>query len=357
MGSLGTRKFAALLSNQSCETLYRGTLSIRRAKARILRLIFGILFGVATIVWCPWAALAEHLAVTAVPSGTWTKEPGVRIDIGTPQSLDSHRASTPHVIRSPRGMLRMYYAGDAGILSAVSIDGLTWMKEPGIRVSRGLLAYVAHPFVLPMPGAGLRMYYECADGVFFEVCSAASANGLQWVPEPGIRLAHRPAGAPDSRMATDPLVVEIPGGYRMYYHAFDNKTSRILSAVSADGHQWVKEQGARIDAGPPGSSDQLGASHFYILQLPGGRLLMYYAGGKRVDFGDSILSATSTDGLVWTKEPGTRVALGSPGSFDDTAVLEPSILQLPDGRFRMYYVGFQRGTPRILSAVADRVAR
>jgi hypothetical protein len=201
------------------------------------------------------------------------------------------------------------------------------------------------------------MYYECADGIFFEVCSAFSADGLSWVREPGIRLAHGPPGAPDSRMATDPLVVEISRGYRMYYHGFDEKTSRILSAVSVDGHHWVKEPGARIAAGPPGSPDQLGASHFYILQLPGGRLIMYYAGGKRVDFGDSILSATSTDGLVWTKEPGIRIGLGPPGSFDDTAVLEPSILQLPDGRFRMYYVGFHEGIPRILSAVAERAAR
>jgi hypothetical protein len=316
-----------------------------------------VIFAVATIVRCPWAVLAEHLAVTAVPSDTWTKEPGTRIDVGRPDSLDSHRASTPHVIRSSQGMLRMYYAGNGGILSAVSVDGLTWIKEPGVRVGKGPVAHVAHPFVLPMPGAGLRMYYECSDGVFFEVCSAISADGLSWVREAGIRLVHGPPGAPDSRMATDPLVIEIPGGYRMYYHGFDENTSRILSAVSADGHRWVKEPGARIEAGPPGSPDQLGASHFYILQLSSGRLIMYYAGGKRFDFGDSILSATSTDGLAWTKEPGIRVALGPAGSFDDTAVLEPSILQLPDGRFRMFYVGFRAGTPRILSAVAEPVAR
>jgi hypothetical protein len=137
----------------------------------------------------------------------------------------------------------------------------------------------------------------------------------------------------------------------MYYHAYDGSVSRILSAVSSDGLSWRREAGVRIDQGPPGSPDQLGASHFYVLQFPDQSLLMHYAGGRRFVFGDSILSARSTDGLTWVKEEGTRLELGPPGSPDDTILLQPSVVELPDGDFRMYYAGFD-GTMRILSAVA-----
>jgi len=200
------------------------------------------------------------------------------------------------------------------------------------------------------------MYYDCSDDVInYNICSAVSADGLVWTVEEGLRLEHGPPGSPDSQYANDAVVVEISGGLRMYYHGFDNNSSRILSALSTDGLNWVKEPGARIDPGPAGSPDQLGASHFDIVELPDGRLRMYYAGGQTEVFGDSILSAISTDGFTWTKEDGIRVSLGPPGAFDDTRVLQPSILQLSDATLRMYYTGFHGDLPRILSAIAAPV--
>ena len=324
-----------------------------------MRRRFVVSMVVTAFLLCSKLAGASHLAVTAIPSDTWTKEPGVRVDVGPIGSPDSHRASTPHVIRFPDGMLRMYYAGNAGILSAVSADGFTWNKESGFRIPVGIpgqLADAAHPFLFPIPG-GFRMYYGCSDDVFiYNTCSAISADGLTWMIEAGLRLEHGPPGLLDSRHTSDPVVIEVPDGLRMYYHAFDGNNSRIMSAVSADGLNWVKEPGVRIDTGPPGSPDQLGASHFDIVEGPDGRLLMYYAGGQNEVFGDSILSAISIDGLTWTKESGIRVNLDPPGSFDDTRVLQPSILQLSDGEFRMYYTGFHGNLPRILSAITQVVA-
>lgn len=295
------------------------------------------------------------LRATAIPSSTWTKEPGVRIDRGPPGSPDDRKASTPHVIRLHDGTLRMYYSGP-GILSAHSSDGFTWTKEPGIRVPVGIpgqLSDVVHPFVFSLPAGGYRMYYECSsDDRFYDIRSAVSPDGMNWSVEEGVRLRHESEPQGGAGGMDDPFVVEIDGGLRMYYVAFDGVNTRILSALSSDGLRWRLESGVRVDIGPAGSADQLGASHFYIIGLPDGRLQMYYSGGSKEPFGDSILSAVSVDGLTWAKEPGVRLDLGPPGSFDERLLLQPSIVQLPDGRFRMYYAGFLE-TFRILSAIAE----
>ena len=80
--------------------------------------------------------------------------------------------------------------------------------------------------------------------------------GVIWDKDPHIAID---LDSPlDSESILTPNVVRWPsGGYRMYYtglgpaHSDPNAVGYILSAYSADGLKWSKDEGIRIDLHPP----------------------------------------------------------------------------------------------------------
>ena len=83
---------------------------------------------------------------------------------------------------------------------------------------------------------------------------------------------------------------------------------------------WEKDSGSRIKDG----------SVPYVHKLNDGRVRLYYCNNK------GILSAVSKDGLTFTLESGLRIA---PGTGFESVVCDPTMVDLPDGRIRMYYKG------------------
>ena len=61
-----------------------------------------------------------------------------------------------------------------------------------------------------------------------------------------------------------------------------------------------------------------------------GKVRLYYCNNQ------GILSAISSDGLTFTKEQEIRI---SPGTGFESYVCDPTIVNLPDGKMRMYYKG------------------
>src|SRR3990172_2706897 len=299
------------------------------------------------------AVEGELLSFTVLTNGTavdflnWTKESGVRVEPGGP--YDSSWAFHPNVVPIVGGF-RMYYTGNSGpwrILSAVSSDQLTWTKEGGIRVDVGggacdsVQAYSSEIFDLP--NGTFRMYYTGYNGGFC-ILSAWSADGLTWTKEPGVRVA---AGGPyDTDGPLSPHVVElVNGSLRMYYTGSDGSTFRILSAISIDGLSWSKEAGIRVDRG--GAYDAAFVDSAETVLLPDGRVRMYYHGndGSR----SRILSAITSNGLIWTKDPGIRIDAGGP--YDGAGVGYPDVVPDLFGGYRMFYGGSDGAALRILSAV------
>ena len=79
-----------------------------------------------------------------------------------------------------------------------------------------------------------------------------------------------------------------------------------------------------------------------VVELPDGRYRMYYGLDPRTyPENINIVSAISSDGLTWNPEPGTRL----PKGFNYAM---PSVIELPDGRWRMYY-----NSGGIQSAISD----
>lgn len=106
---------------------------------------------------------------------------------------------------------------------------------------------------------------------------------------------------------------------------------------------WTQDSGIRITDG----------SVPYVNRLKDGRFRLYYCGAG------GILSAISSDGLNFEKEQGVRIApvagLGNPESM----VCDATIIDLPDGRIRMYYKGATglggpgQAVHRIFSAISS----
>ena len=97
----------------------------------------------------------------------------------------------------------------------------------------------------------------------------------------------------------------------------DKPTEQVAETLS---FSWEKDSGARIvDGSVP-----------LVHKLKDGKVRLYYCRD------DIILSAISKDGLTFTKEQGIRI---SQGTGFESHVCDPTIVDLPDGKMRMYYKG------------------
>lgn len=127
--------------------------------------------------------------------------------------------------------------------------------------------------------------------------------------------------------------------------------NHIVSAISDDGLHFVPEPGVRIA--------QVGAMQDYAvyaieaLRLGNGTFRCYYAGWSQNPLHGRIFTATSVDGLMWQRDETPCIDFG--GRFAELKVSEPCVIDLPDGRIRMFYEGCDNeGNWRILGATAKR---
>ena len=76
-----------------------------------------------------------------------------------------------------------------------------------------------------------------------------------------------------------------------------------------------------------------------VVDLGNGKFRMYYSAEPETQgFQGQVYSAVTSDGKNWSKEEGTRI----------TSAIFPSVIKLPDGRFRMYF----QDRPNIKSAIS-----
>jgi len=155
--------------------------------------------------------------------------------------------------------------------------------------------------------------------------------------------------------------VALPDGrYRLYYGVapeIPGNHLEIFSSSSPDGWEWTRDPGVRM----------VWAAAPSVIAVPGGGWRMYY-NGYQTGLGMGVLSAFSTDGLDFVREPGQRVSRGEEGEVDYLNCGAPSVIKLRNGGYRMYYrgsirgaytedhPGFPSGVPEtqfILSAVSD----
>ena len=124
------------------------------------------------------------------------------------------------------------------IISAIAADGLAFEKEPGVRIEQeqrleDFAVYAAE--VLRLSNGSYRMYYAgwSHNPVEGRIFSAISDNGLDWVKDEGICLDI--GGLHQGSKVSEPCIIRLPDGrFRMYYEANDGAQEwRILSATSS----------------------------------------------------------------------------------------------------------------------------
>lgn len=319
---------------------------------------------------------AELWAIDAAPDDSGVPDPAASWPRDAMRS-GIFGAVSPRVVCLRNSSYRLYYtqilprsgnpegANDydeatTRILSAHSRDGIDWVPEMGVRLSAeagGAGEYrVVSSEVVPIADASghWRMYYECCRGpqsVGNTILSARSEDdGITWELEPGVRWGN------DLSNFAAPRIQFLDGG-RMRLYCFE-RGKGIISAISEDGGMtFAQEPGLRIAQNGP--SDGQAAFAPEVVQLGEGGFVMYYAGYSAANRAQ-ILRAISEDGLNWQKEARPVIAPNGSG-WDAVKCSEMALIPLPGNtpRFRMLYeacdgtAAGERGVWRIASAATD----
>ncbi len=248
-------------------------------------------------------AHARILSAFSHDGFNFSKESGIRLDYSTGD--ESYAVLGPDIIQLPNGTYRMYYDAYNG---------------------------------------GAAAYSTC-------IKSALSNDCYNWMKETGRRIDYGGPGDYDYWAAQAPCVIQLDNGsYRMYYEGKKSNTPpyyRILSAFSNDGFNWIKEPGIRVNAG--GVYDSTSVIKPEVIRLEDGKFRLYYSGND-VSNG-RILSALSSDGINFIKESSIQLNYG--GTYGSVGVGDPTIIQISNNKFRMYHIGYDGSNVRILSATAS----
>lgn len=279
---------------------------------------------------------------------------------------------------------------------AESFDGLTWTRLAGPLAEGAVLrpsddptafdhVHVGLTDVFPLSGGSLSALYfggsaeEVRLGMGgpapikgFKMRPGAATSrdggGLMWERAQAANplLEVGPEGAWDSNFCSWPRALPLDstrpdGEWLLTYHALmppgaDNTASAprwaVGAAVSTAGHAlgpYTKIDGPVLRGGAPGSFDEAGIGTRHVVHSPdgSGHLVMVYE-GVGADGRHRLGLATSADGRTWAKvdglgaDPGGPIFEGAPpedDAWDNGNVGTPWVVALPDGRWRLYYVG------------------
>lgn len=338
----------------------------------------------------------------------WRNEPGPRLQ-GS-RTLDSAKLQAPCIVPIPAGGFRLFYTAvgpakpfptcQGYILSARSDDGLVFHTEPGIRLApQPALPHMS----LRLIGATVTRWADGRWRMYFEargpaeqptvICSAISADMLNWTFEDGIRLqglgglgGPRYLPLPDGRGRLYCFGSEFgPGGPR---HGIRLSQS-VVSAITSDGRCFELEPGYRLrdkeaaydSAGitaaeviPPSAAGAPWAMFFSAWQnVPPGTAVPVHPSqdpdaetdGMSVDFAAAsiasdmagyrsrIFVAYSPDGLSWTRAGCVIEGQGyGAEGLDAVHAEDMTLIRIGEHQYRMYYAACDKdGNWRIASAV------
>ncbi|MBI4010408.1 MAG: hypothetical protein HY361_04460, partial [Candidatus Aenigmarchaeota archaeon] len=122
------------------------------------------------------------------------------------------------------------------IFSAISSDGLNFKKE-GLRIdseTNGDNGWASVPDAIILHDGRVRIYYVTASGMEHGIGSAISSDGLDFVKEPGIRVSN----------LVDPALVRIGDKYLLFAASIDERFASVPKGIyyleSSDGLDFGK---------------------------------------------------------------------------------------------------------------------
>ena len=289
----------------------------------------------------------------------WTKYPGNPLSLlnGAPGSWNRNVCEASVLYNADSSRYEMWFSGTVGnpvfpyrIGFAKSVDGISWNlhPDPVLTPTSGTWDQynVQFPFVIRENGQ-YKMWYSSSPQSDYNQCKigyATSLDGIEWTKD----TLHNPIFEP----GTDPweaggvmacYVMPVSGGYKIWYSGFTtsaiNGNVYIGYATSVDGISWQRDTINNPVLGPGVSGLWDGKWVWYpqVLFIDN-MYYMYYAGTNTGYWGTvEVGLATSTDGLVWTKQS-DPVLSPSPGMWDGQKV-EASSVKLIEDSLWMWYSG------------------
>lgn len=245
-------------------------------------------------------------------------------------------ATDPDVFQTPEGWVMLLSLGPR-LLRCSSEDGLKFTTDgtlldlggsvsDTVKVAGGWRTFF---HVNPDPRTGARM----------RIRSAFTPDGKTWQVEEGDRLIPPPSG-PAALGVADPAPVQLPDGtWLMAVKSFIAPPSpgptqpappggieahSVGSATSADGLTWTRDEGIRLTR----------ASVPCALNDGDERVLLYFVQPPdQPGTPETVALAISTDGITFQLEPAFRIE-----GLSTVKAVDPSIVRDEEGRFRLYYL-------------------
>ena len=241
------------------------------------------------------------------------------------------------------GRIRLFvYVEGRGVWRALSTDaqGTSFRVEgPCTLVPDAATNTMGTPWgeprVTPIAG-GLRMFYMQDRGI----ASATSDDHVVWRQEPGLRIT---AGQAGMRATTTGSIVGVGGGrFRLYFSELRSSpldpATAMKSATSSDMLTWTMDPGVRVGPGAA-DLDQNATDPFVMSNRDGGVIAWYFvqpAAGSAFQGPAGLYASASSDGLTFR----TSVHTGIPGG-------NPDVVVRADGMRMMYLSAAEAGTPGI----------
>jgi hypothetical protein len=171
------------------------------------------------------------------------------------------------------------------------------------------------PEAILLDDGSVRLYVTDIGGI--KVYKAA--DGLTFTEE----TASTPAGG------SDPTLIKLDNGtYRMYYVDHGQQNGVISTATSPDGLDWTRESNTGINNDAGGQAWGVPDS----VELPDGRIRLYWVDQPQGTICEVIKSAISSDGVAFDEEIGYRTEGG---------YVDPYILLAEEGK----WIGLFSTTP------------
>jgi predicted GH43/DUF377 family glycosyl hydrolase len=202
-----------------------------------------------------------------------------------------------------------------------------------------------------------------------EICEATSSDGMSWTNIPttgeieGLVLAGRP-GMWDEHLETS-LIVKRGDQYLLYYSGYQTDGLPVIGfpaslglATSTDGVTFTRVQDEPILSPTEGALDNDAIYGPTIVEY-NSQLVMIYAGHcynncpTGEDSEVTLLAATSTDGITWTKQSDPVLARIDGLNWMEDGIADPDLVLGPDGRYYLFFTGVREDDRAIGLAVSD----
>lgn len=243
-------------------------------------------------------------------------------------------------------IFKMWYSNETnnGVHSigyATSTDGLQWYRKVDKPVlNPGLVgkwdSYGVSVGAVIKDNGTYKMYYigNAAHSGPYQVGLAVSSDGINWTKNPN------PILYADSLLEFSTItseVLKVSNKYHMYYSTSTSTGKRVVClAFSDDGVKWTRYSKHPILSVTEGW-EGIGAYYPSVI-FDQNKYFMVYQNYK--ESATAFGSATSTDGIIWTKSSKNPIFTQNDSYNNWTNYLQNPYLVKINNEYRLYYVGY-----------------